>query len=104
VRPNAPENQKIVPYRSWVTFIFPAFVVFAIAVWFSAILLQHPRKPPATPPAPQRIVTVCSGCGSEWESAGPAKPITTCPNCPLSDDEWERLKKQVRERKAGGGE
>jgi len=55
-------------------------------------------------PAPQRIVTVCSGCGSEWESDGPTKPITTCPNCPLSDEEWERLKKQVRDRKAGGGE
>jgi len=32
------------------------------------------------------------------------KPITTCPNCPLSMDEFERLKKEMRERKAGGKE
>ena len=104
MKPIAPDNQKIAPDGSWVTLILPAFVVFAIATWFSAILLQRSGKPPATPPAHKQIVTVCSGCGSEWESAGPTKPITACPNCPLSDDEWERFKKQVRERKVGGGE
>jgi len=47
------------------------------------------------------IITVCSGCGTEWESMGPGqpKPITTCPNCPMSPEEFERLKEEMRKRK-----
>ena len=69
-------------------------------------LLRLPDKPRA---APRKTVTICSGCGSEWSLVSsldetPIKPITTCPNCPLSMDEFERLKNQVWERKAGGKE
>jgi hypothetical protein len=65
--------------------------------------------PDKKPLAPQRVVTVCSGCGSEWVlvssiDATPMTPISTCPNCPLSMDEFERLKEQVRKRKTGGGQ
>ena len=84
------------------------FLAFAAAIFCVAVLALHTLsdRRPNVPPA--RTVTVCSGCGSEWSLVSPAdgtmEPITTCPNCPLSEDEWERLKKQVRGRKAGGGE
>ncbi len=47
------------------------------------------------------VITVCSGCGTEWESMGPGqpKPITTCPNCPMTPEEFERLKEEMRKRK-----
>jgi len=69
--------------------------------------------PDKKPPAPQRVVTVCSGCGSEWVLVSsldetPMTPISTCPNCPLSMDEFERIKKALREKiereKNKGGE
>ena len=52
------------------------------------------------PQSPQGYVTVCSGCGSEWESFDdkPSDPITKCPNCPMSEEEWEALKEQMRKR------
>ena len=53
------------------------------------------------PERPKPIITVCSGCGSEWESYGPGKPepITKCPNCPMTPEEFERLKEEMRKRK-----
>jgi len=58
-----------------------------------------PSAPPQKP-TPQRaaVVTVCSGCGTEWRSYGdgPRKPITKCPECPMSLDEFEALKARVR--------
>ena len=57
----------------------------------------------ATPPKPQATkewVNVCSGCGEKWYSMAlndPA-PITKCPNCPMSEEEFEELKEQVRRR------
>ena len=53
------------------------------------------------PQSPQGYVTVCSGCGTEfWSPAwgGKPKPITKCPNCPMSEEEWEALKEQMRKR------
>jgi nitrous oxide reductase accessory protein NosL len=52
------------------------------------------------PPKPKKVVTVCSGCGTEWwsQSGKPSKPITKCPNCPMSEEEWEALKEQMRKR------
>lgn len=54
------------------------------------------------PEKPVRIITICSGCGSEWHSLvpGDVEPITKCPNCPMSMEEFEELKEQVRNRKA----
>lgn len=56
--------------------------------------------PPAAPVKPSRAVTVCSGCGSEWKAMydGPMEPITQCPNCPMSDQEFESLKAEARKR------
>jgi len=47
------------------------------------------------------VITVCSGCGTEWESMGPGhpEPITKCPNCPMTPEEFERLKEEMRKRK-----
>ena len=45
-------------------------------------------------PAPHKpIITVCSGCGSEFESYGPGEPepITKCPNCPITPEELDAL-------------
>jgi hypothetical protein len=53
------------------------------------------------PPKPKRVVTVCSGCGTEWwsrDDGKPSKPITKCPNCPMSEEEFEELKRQFRRR------
>ena len=54
------------------------------------------------PSAP--VPNVCQGCGSEWypvfpdRDYGPSEPITRCPNCPMSEDEFEALKAIIRER------
>jgi hypothetical protein len=84
--------------------------ILSVLLMLISVFALH-ALPDKKPPAPQRVVTVCSGCGSEWvlvssleEDETPMKPITTCPNCPLSTDEFERLKEQVRKRKTGGGE
>jgi hypothetical protein len=59
----------------------------------------QPRSIP-TPAQPKPVITVCSGCGTEWRSydQGPHNPISKCPECPMSIDEFEALKKAVRER------
>jgi uncharacterized protein YceK len=45
------------------------------------------------PQAPKPIITVCSGCGTKWESIGPGQPepITKCPNCPITPEELDAL-------------
>jgi hypothetical protein len=58
-----------------------------------------PAAPEQRPtPQPAVVVTVCSGCGTEWRSHGyfPPEPITKCPECPMSLDEFEALKARVR--------
>ena len=75
----------------------------AIAICLSLVLLafgckQRPRTRLETPIP---TITVCSGCGSEWESYGPGehKPITKCPNCPMTPEEFEALKEQLRKQR-----
>lgn len=70
-------------------------VAAAIAAGVAGYLLIV-TKP--KPPAPRKVITVCSGCGSEWESYGTGEhePITKCPNCPMSMEEFELLKERVR--------
>ena len=53
------------------------------------------------PEPPKPIITVCSACGTEWRSyvTGKAKPITKCPECPMTPEEFERLKEEVRKRR-----
>jgi hypothetical protein len=72
----------------------------AMAAALAAVLILVAKSLNAKPRTPQVFVTVCSGCGSEFESYGPGKPepITKCPNCPMSEDEWEALKEQMRKR------
>lgn len=47
-------------------------------------------------------VRKCSGCGAEWKNLGPGpyEPITECPECPMSMDEFQALQKAARERAA----
>ena len=68
----------------------------ALAAWIGTGCTQRND----TPPTPKEVVTVCSGCGSEWYSydGKPAEPITKCPNCPMSEEEWQALKEQMRKR------
>jgi hypothetical protein len=70
----------------------------AIAASLAAVLIFVAKSINAKPKPPQGFVTVCSGCGSEFESYGPGKPdpITKCPNCPMTPEEWERLKDELR--------
>jgi len=48
---------------------------------------------PVRPEPSEPTITVCSGCGSEWESMGPGEPepITKCPNCPITAEELDAL-------------
>ena len=58
-----------------------------------------PAAPEQRPtPQPAVVVTVCSGCGTEWRSHGdgPHEPITKCPECPMSLDEFEAMKARMR--------
>ena len=55
-----------------------------------------------TPAAP--VANVCQRCGAAWypvfpdRDYGPQEPITRCPECPMSMEEFEALKRAVRER------
>ena len=73
-----------------------AFTAFAALTVWAAFSLNRPRKPAD----PVWYVEVCSGCKTEWrsQSGKPSKPITKCPNCPMSEEEWEALKEQMRKR------
>ena len=74
---------------SWLVFI-AGLVAAAYLLW--------PGVRPSVPARTPRAVTTCSCCGSEWTAMhdGPMEPITQCPNCPMSEEEFERLKKQFR--------
>lgn len=76
-----------------------------IAICLSLVLLATGcKQPPRTKPeTPNTTITVCSGCGSEWESYGPGehKPITKCPNCPMTPEEFEEFKEQLRKQREG---
>ena len=73
-----------------------------LAFWLSLAALASGCTPERVekPEAPRSVVTVCSGCGSEWTSYGPGdrEPITKCPTCPMTPEEFEALKDQVRKR------
>ena len=73
----------------------------AMAAALAAVLILVAKSINAKPKPPQGFVTVCGGCGSEWESMGPGqpKPITTCPNCPMTPQELESLIKQLQEER-----
>ena len=76
-----------------------AFTAFAALTVWAAFSLNRPRKPAD----PVWYVEVCSGCKTEWRSQYPQEPIDRCPECPMSEEELERLKESVRNRSKGGG-
>ena len=60
-------------------------------------LLAGCATPPAVPPdAPKLIAISCECCGCVWETY--LKRIQQCPNCPMSDKEYERLKEEAKKR------
>ncbi len=75
-------------------------VMLALFVLASLCRTESLKPPPKAEAEKPRTVTVCSGCGSEWVSFDdkPSDPITKCPNCPMSEEEWEALKEQMRKR------
>jgi hypothetical protein len=68
----------------------------ALAAWIGTGCAQRND----TPPKPQEVVTVCSGCGTEWwsQSGKKPEPITKCPNCPMSEEELAALLEQTRKQ------
>jgi hypothetical protein len=72
-------------------------LAIALASWIGTGCTQRN----VTPPKQKKAVTVCSGCGTEWwsQSGKKPEPITKCPNCPMSEEEFEALKEQMRKRK-----
>jgi hypothetical protein len=77
-------------------------IIAVFLLMLSGCMTQRDIKPEVSRP----IITICSGCGSEWRSYGPGdvKPITKCPNCPMTPEEFEALKEQVRKQKSKGVE
>jgi len=67
------------------------FLVGCIGLYFA--LKRQPSN---------REAQVCSGCGTEWVTLHkdqfwkPSNPIAQCPNCPLTEEQFEKLKEQVR--------
>jgi hypothetical protein len=74
-------------------------LIVAIGTWTVASHLSRPALPENHPP----VATVCRGCGTEWRAmAGDPsvrvtiEPITRCPECPMSDEEFEALKRKYQ--------
>jgi hypothetical protein len=72
-------------------------VLICIGTWTVASYLSRPALPENHPP----VATVCSGCGTEWRAmtGDPSvrvaiEPITRCPECPMSVEEFEALKRK----------
>lgn len=60
-------------------------------------LLAGCAAPP--PDRPKLIAVTCEGCGCVWESYdGHRDRIKQCPNCPMSAEEFERLKQEAKKR------
>ena len=77
-------------------------ILFVVAVFGLALAgsaLEWWLRKPAAP-----VANVCQRCGSAWypvfpdRDRGPREPITRCPECPMSEAEFEALKAAVRER------
>lgn len=77
-------------------------LLFAIGLagWvFCAYLAAKVAMPPKRAAKPTLIAVICEGCGTTWESYdGHRERIQKCPNCPMSDEEFEALKDAVRKR------
>jgi len=86
------EQDKLNEHRA--VFLFGLFCVIAFCVLFWPTTEPYPK----TPPAPQRIIRVCNGCGTKWRGEDTG-PITKCPRCPLSQEDLERLKQQMLNQK-----
>jgi nitrous oxide reductase accessory protein NosL len=73
---------------------------FLLGLAVAALLAAGCETRNDPPPKPKKVVTVCSGCGTEWwsQDGKPSKPITKCPNCPMSEKELEELIEQMRKR------
>jgi hypothetical protein len=72
-----------------------------LAALLSATLAFAGCSIASKPEPPKPIITACSVCAKEWRSyvTGKAKPITKCPECRMTPEEFERLKEEVRKRK-----
>lgn len=83
-----------------------AFAGGCLLVWLALFVIASICRTASLKPPPKaevekpRTITVCSGCGTEWwsESGKPPKPRTKCPNCPMSEEEWETLKEEMRKQ------
>ena len=69
-------------------------VVSACLVARSVLVTQRPAL----------VDVTCDGCGAVWQAYQGHRPrINACPNCPRSDEDFERLKEAARKRRDGTG-
>jgi hypothetical protein len=77
-----------------------ACFVIGFAGWIACAFLAARALIPPRPSKPKLIAVACEGCGCVWESYnGHRDRIKQCPNCPMSEEEFEALKESVRNRK-----
>ena len=80
--------------------LFYACFAMGCAGWIvCAFIAARTQFPPPQPAKPKLIAVTCEGCGCVWESYdGHRDRIKECPNCPMSEEEFERLKEAARNR------
>lgn len=86
-------NRKNAAY----TLLFVIGLAGWIVCWFMLMTIT-PKKPAK----PTLITVTCEGCGTTWEShEGHRERIQKCPNCPMSEEEFEALKEAIRNSHKG---
>lgn len=50
----------------------------------------------------QEYTHKCLGCGTEWISDKPVDDINTCPNCPISIEELDRIIEELEKQRKDG--
>lgn len=50
----------------------------------------------------QEYTHKCLGCGTDWISDKPVDDINTCPNCPISIEELDRIIEELEKQRKDG--
>lgn len=75
-----------------------AYVFFCLVVFWFLATRTMPNEQPKHHKA-KTYITACSGCGFLWKSYEPdITPITRCPNCQMSNEQFEELKRTVKDQ------
>lgn len=78
----------------------PAVLITLLAI---AFLLSPGSPEPGSPEPPSPLTehdNICEGCGAVWRCIVPLNgdlpEIKSCPECPLSEDDWLEIQRQLR--------